>query len=303
MFENFDGSYGPLLQQKATVLPSETWEQLHIKQQLPISATVVRYHTASITHRNLLQHSDEIFCSILRGSHATLRDFLNSTLLPNIYAQNDSSLEPILLAALDEMVANPRLQPKSFRVFVDGQLQDIERCVDANSRLLSSLFAKEHQPADFSVLPPQYTEVPRLSRLKCLGLAHEETPSATLMLACAKQLQKLATSGIQQKQHIYSLSQKLVTMLRSNLDAYLTQSSSAIVKALSRLAIFTKHTAASPTAAWQGTSLISLADSADGQYHSLVSTAIDVTDPAMGDTTHLRQQLGLQPGPVLVHVV
>lgn len=92
-------------------------------------------------------------------------------------------------------------------------------------------------------------------------------------------------------------------MLRSNLDAYLTQSSSATVKALSRVAIFTKHTAASPTAAWQGTSLISLADSADGQYHSLVSTAVDVIDPAMGDTTHLRQQLGLQPGPVLVHVV
>lgn len=160
MFENFDGSYGPLAQQNATVLPSETWEQLHIKQQLPISATVVRYHTASTTHRNLLQHPGKIFHAILGGSYANLSHFLNSTLLPNIYAQNDSSLEPILLAALVEMVANPRLQPKSFRVFVDGQLQDIERCVDANSQLLSSLFAKEHQPADFSVLPPQYTGVP-----------------------------------------------------------------------------------------------------------------------------------------------
>ncbi len=139
MFEDFTGAFTDLplcwlrIDSRLQILPNAAWEErwAEVDTKLPFAA--VKYHTASETQLNLLQHSGL--------SPPTLPAFLCDTLLPCIMDTGDVSAEPLLLQALQEIHDFPadwRRVPA--QVFVDGALKRLDYVMDSSSELLTTLY-------------------------------------------------------------------------------------------------------------------------------------------------------------------
>ena len=138
MFEDFSGAFTDLplcwLSTGSTLqlLPNATWEErwAEVDTKLPFAA--VKYHTASATQLNLLQHSG------LRPP--TLPAFLCDTRLPGIVDSGHVSAEPVLLQALQEIHDFPAYWRRApAQVFVDGSLKCLNCVMDSSSELLTTL--------------------------------------------------------------------------------------------------------------------------------------------------------------------
>lgn len=147
--------------------------------------------SATAVQRRLLLQSPS-HSSVHQAS--TLAQFLNNTLLPKIYAANCGQHHSVLLQALDDFTADPSMHPSEpIQIFADGNLRLLSLSVDSTSDLLSFLFAKQHQPASYYVVPDAYATHDRLCTLKRLGLNHEGSSDPQFFMACSKQFQTSQT--------------------------------------------------------------------------------------------------------------
>lgn len=305
VFEDITGQLIPLTNSDFTTLPDANWERMLSTKSHLLPWRIVKYHTGASVQRRLLNHSQSSAVDRAgRPHHATV--FVTHELLPEVYRQKNSAHEPLLLHALDEFKANvSMLAAQPVQIFADGKLRKLSETVDPANGLLSFLFAKQHQPADYTVLSAAYAENGRLPTLKRLGLAHDDTTDPAFFLSCAKQFRQLANGHLTEQQ-TYLYSQKLVRMLHNNLLHYLVHDrSNHTAYALARQRVYTRalHAQGHSASADNASILVSLAESEDYKFHRLVSTASPLTDPAMGDTTGIRTQLGLPTGPAPVNVI
>ena len=139
IFEDFTGAFTDLpsswlgIDSALQLLPNAAWEErwAEVDTKLPFAA--VKYHTASVTQRNLLQHSG------LRPP--TLPAFLCDSLLPGIMDSSDVTAEPLLLQALQEIHDFPADWHRvPAQVFVDGALKRLSYVMDSSSELLTTLY-------------------------------------------------------------------------------------------------------------------------------------------------------------------
>ena len=140
MFEDFTGAFTDLplcwlgINSPLQLLPNAAWEEhwAEVDAKLPFRA--VKYHTASVTQQNLLQHSG------LKSP--ALPAFLCDTLLPGIMDSGDVGAESLLLQALQDIHDFPADWHRlPVHVFVDGDLKRLSYVMDSSSELLTTLDA------------------------------------------------------------------------------------------------------------------------------------------------------------------
>ena len=140
MFEDFTGAFTDLplcwfgIDSPLQLLPNAAWEERWAEVDTKLPFTAVKYHTASVTQRNLLQHSG------LKSP--ALPAFLCDTLLPGIMDSGDVGAEPLLLQALQDIHDFPADWHRlPVHVFVDGDLKRLSYVMDSSSELLTTLDA------------------------------------------------------------------------------------------------------------------------------------------------------------------
>ena len=290
VFEDLSGRRVKLASMcNAKLLPDEAWECSMASMQDLLPWTIIRYHKASTTQQQLLDSA---------GFRCTdTCTFLSKDLLPTVYSSANSKLEPLLLQACDSLASYSSLKlPEGLQVFVNGQLRPVDTLVDSSSPLMKALFARGNCSPDYTLLPAEYAQGNRLSTLYAHGLAHENMPSESFFLACAKQL-ILLYKGQDRSRVMIKHSTMLLDMLKRNVKAYLS------IYMISNQPVLVRASVVSPYDSPAGPPLVSLQDSEDYDHFRVVASTVAVTDPAMGDTTQLRADLGLPSGPQPLHVV
>ncbi|KAL0054448.1 hypothetical protein WJX82_008972 [Trebouxia sp. C0006] len=224
--------------------------------------TPIRFHSASPTHQTLVNHA----CL----QTPELSEFLNSAILPSLQAaeQYNGNHEALLLHALDDLANDPDYAPTTPTCLpIDGVLQSVSSLVDSSSWLFRTLFSSQHPHPEYHLLPAQYATVQRLSVLKKVQLAHEESPDPNFFLACS------AWSTVR-----YTLAGLLIfppADLPPPYNAY----------------------------AWQWRPFCSLLESEDHEHYRLVSTAAPVISNSVLGTQYLRRKLGLPPDASVLRVI
>lgn len=151
----------------------------------------------------------------------------------------------------------------------------------------------------------QYSSPTRLATLRTYGLAHEDV---RCFEACADQFVRLY-QGKPSNSSMLQHSKMLIDMLQRNLGCYRSASTDLDWEQtrydISSTPILVQASVTRPYTAQhqQGSSLVSLRDSADYKHYHLVVNALPVTDPALGDTSQLRSLLALSVTPEPAHVI
>ena len=301
VFEASDGSTTHLSFPVLSKLPNASWEQQLPNMRHLLWFTPVRFHSASPTHQSLVNHA----CL----PTPDLSDFLNAELLPSLQAEEEynSNHEALLLHALDDLANDPDFAPTMPTCLpTHGVLQDVSRLVDSSSWLLRTLFSSRHPHPDYQLLPAQYATTQRLSVLKKVQLAHEESPNPSFFLACASQFAKVMDALNRDDQLRCSLA--LVKLLQEQADAYCQHAGSAwstVRYTLAGLRIFPTAELPPPynVYAWHWRPFCSLLESEDHEYYRLVSTALPVMSNSVLGTEHLRSKLGLPTHPSVLRVI
>ena len=145
LFEDISGAQLNIsLHSDSKILPTEAWEQRIAATPDMFPWTVIKFHSADSTQRQLLNSA---------GFHPiSITDFLNEDLLPEIYTTASTNLQSLLLQALDSMGAPAELR-QPLQIFVKGRLHRIRTLVDSSSTLMRDLFARGSGYAGFDLLP------------------------------------------------------------------------------------------------------------------------------------------------------
>jgi len=301
IFEASDGSWTHLIFPFLSKLPNAAWEQ-HLPDLPPIRFfTPIRFHSASPAHQTLVNHA----CL----QTPELSEFLNSAILPSLQAaeEHNGNHEALLLHALDDLANDPDFAPTMpTRLPIDGVLQNVSRLVDSSSWLFRTLFSSQHPHPDYQLLPAQYATVQRLSVLKKVQLAHEESPDPQFFLACASQFARVMGTLSRDDQLRCSLA--LVKLLQEQADAYshhVRGAWSTVRYTLAGMRIFPTADLPPPynAYAWQWRPFCSLVESEDHEHYRLVSTAVPVISNSVLGTQYLRRKLGLPTHASVLRVI
>ena len=301
VFEASDDSMTHLAFPFLSKLPNAAWEQ-HLPDLRHIRfLTPIRFHSASPTHQSLVNHA------CLKTPE--LSEFLNTAILPSLQAAEEYNCnhEALLLHALDDLGNDPDFDPTMPTCLpTDGVLQNVSRLVDSSSWLLRTLFSSQHPHPDYQLLPAQYATVQRLSVLKKVQLAHEESPNPNFFLACASQFAKVMGALNRDDQLRCSLA--LVKLLHEQADAYSQHAGGAwstLRYTLAGLRIFPAADLPPPynAYAWHWRPFCSLLESEDHEFYRLVSTAVPVISNSVLGTQYLRRKLGLDTHPSVLRVI
>ncbi len=171
---------------------------------------------------------------------------------------------------------------------------------------MRTLFSSQHPHPDYQLLPAQYATVQRLSVLKKVQLAHEESPNQNFFLACASQFARVVDTLSQDDQ--LRCSAALVKLLQEQADAYCRHAGSAwstVRYTLAGLPIF--PTADLPPSynayTWQWRPFFSLLESELHEHYRLVSTAVPVTSNSVLGTQYMRRKLGRPTDASVLRVI
>ena len=224
---------------------------------------------------------------------------MDTAVLPSLQAAEEynGNHEALLLHALDDLANDPDFAPTMPPCLpIDGILQNVSRLVDSSSWLLKTLFSSQYPHPDYQLLPAQYATIQRLSVLKKVQLAHEESANHSFFLTCASQFAKVMGTLSRDDQFRRSLA--LVKLLQEQADAYSQHAGSAwstVRYTLAGLRIFPAAELPPPynVYAWHWRPFCSLLESEDHEYYHLVATAVPVISNSVLGTQHLRRKLGL----------
>lgn len=172
------------------------------------------------------------------------------------------------------------------------------------------------RPSEYLLLPAEFTSPQRLSLLKRLRLATEDSTDLPFLEECSRQLSVLAPSVSQlasflRREQLRTMSTALLKMCQhiatskqgQQQTAQQIQKWASVRAILVRLPIALTAELPFPYNASAWPLLMSMEDTADYRHHRIVSSATAVTDRQLGDTEQLRSSLGLPTDPLLHDIV